>query len=266
MARLPARLTSKKKKAPPVPAPALSKLKAVPGPELDEESDEDGDILPEGASDEEEGDDDLLQDDELDDVDGEGSGEDSEDEDEDEGVDEAGMKRLMAALGDDGLKDFELAQLGALDGEGQDEGSDEENGDAESGSGEDEEEDEGVDALSDEFSEDEAGETETPTVVTQPNGNADDLDEDEDAVALDDVESVDEDAVPRQKIEVDNTVRSQKLLYVAHTDVNVQVAMQRIRDTIQLDPRLPWTETLVVTYPEKIEVDVEDDLAREVAL
>jgi rRNA-processing protein EBP2 len=42
--------------------------------------------------------------------------------------------------------------------------------------------------------------------------------------------------------------------------------MQRIRDTIQLDPRLPWTETLVVTYPEKIEVDVEDDLTREVAL
>lgn len=33
-----------------------------------------------------------------------------------------------------------------------------------------------------------------------------------------------------------------------------------------LDPSLPWTETLVVSHPEKIEVDVDDDLNRELAL
>ena len=45
-----------------------------------------------------------------------------------------------------------------------------------------------------------------------------------------------------------------------------QNALERIRDTIKLDPSLPWTETLVVTYPETIEVDVNDDLNRELAL
>lgn len=42
--------------------------------------------------------------------------------------------------------------------------------------------------------------------------------------------------------------------------------MERIRETIQLDPSMPWTETLTVTYPESIEVDVDDDLNRELAL
>ena len=39
----------------------------------------------------------------------------------------------------------------------------------------------------------------------------------------------------------------------------LQVALDRILDTIKLDPKIPWTETLVVTYPETIDVDVEDD-------
>ena len=42
--------------------------------------------------------------------------------------------------------------------------------------------------------------------------------------------------------------------------------MERIRSTIALDPSLPWTETLTVTYPETIDVDVDDDLNRELAL
>ena len=42
--------------------------------------------------------------------------------------------------------------------------------------------------------------------------------------------------------------------------------MERIRSTIALDPSMPWTETLAVTYPETIEVDVDDDLNRELAL
>lgn len=42
--------------------------------------------------------------------------------------------------------------------------------------------------------------------------------------------------------------------------------MERIRENIKLDPNFSWTETLVVTYPEAIEVDVNDDLKRELAL
>ncbi|KAL4073324.1 eukaryotic rRNA processing [Scleroderma yunnanense] len=69
-------------------------------------------------------------------------------------------------------------------------------------------------------------------------------------VALDDVEDavVDEDIVPKQKVEIDNTD-----------------ALKRIRESIQLDPSLLWTETLVVSFPETIEVDVDDDLNRELA-
>ena len=43
-------------------------------------------------------------------------------------------------------------------------------------------------------------------------------------------------------------------------------ALRRIRESIQLDPSLPWTETLVVPFPETIQVDVDDDLNRELAL
>lgn len=42
--------------------------------------------------------------------------------------------------------------------------------------------------------------------------------------------------------------------------------MERIRDTIKLDPSMAWTETLAVTYSETIDVDVNDDLNRELAL
>jgi rRNA-processing protein EBP2 len=44
-----------------------------------------------------------------------------------------------------------------------------------------------------------------------------------------------------------------------------QVALERIRDTIKLSA-LPWTETLAVTYDQTIDVDVNDDLNRELAL
>ncbi|KAF8476612.1 eukaryotic rRNA processing protein EBP2-domain-containing protein [Russula ochroleuca] len=69
-------------------------------------------------------------------------------------------------------------------------------------------------------------------------------------VALDDddVDSVDQDAIPRRKVQVDN-----------------KIALERIRDTIKLDQSLPWTETLTVSFPETIDVDVDDDLGRELA-
>jgi rRNA-processing protein EBP2 len=89
---------------------------------------------------------------------------------------EEGLEKLMKALGEDGLNEFDLAQLQTLTGtaasdeEGddeEDEGSSEETGDEEQGSSGGEE------------------------------------------IALDDedVDSVDEDAVPRRKIAMDNKVR-----------------------------------------------------------
>jgi hypothetical protein len=86
--------------------------------------------------------------------------------DDDGGVDEAGMNRLMELLEDQSENED--------DQEGDDEELEEQNGDEE---GEDEDEDEDEDE-----------------------------EEEEEAVALDDASSVDEDAVPRQKIVINNTV------------------------------------------------------------
>jgi rRNA-processing protein EBP2 len=104
----------------------------------------------------------------------EGEGMEVRSEDE-EDVDEEGLQRLMDALGEDGLGDFERAQLHALGGLS--EAEDEE------GSGSEEEE---LDAEEEEEEEEE--------------------EEKEEELALDEVDSVDEDAVPRQKIEIDNKV------------------------------------------------------------
>jgi hypothetical protein len=184
MARLPQRLGASKK------TKALPKPKApTPEPVIDAASsddDADADIPLEGDSD--------------------------LDSDSDSGVDEAGMKRLMTALGDDGLDEFELAQLGGLQGESDDEESGDkdaetEDGEALSGSEDDEKAD---GALSDESEDDEEYDDE----LEGDDGAAglravalnDNEGDDDDAVALDDAESVDDDAVPRQKIEIDNTV------------------------------------------------------------
>ncbi|KAF8625935.1 hypothetical protein AX17_006661 [Amanita inopinata Kibby_2008] len=176
---------------------------------------------------------------------GEGEGEEVEDEDEDEDdedVDQEGMERLMKALGEDGLDDFERAQLIALRGGPSDEDEDDGvNHVEESEEGEEESNDESGsegDEVRDEADEESGEDGEKP----------EDEEEEEREVALDDVESIDEDAVPRQKIEIDN-----------------KVALERIRDSIMLDPSLPWTETLTITYPHVIEVDVDDDLQRELA-
>lgn len=195
------------------------------------------------------------------------SGDDGEGED---GVDEAGMNRLMAALGDDGLDDYELAQLANINGDG----SEDENG---SDSGEEESASDAEVDAADEASEasDEDAEEEDELHAGSGDGEdseededvEDDDDDDDDAVALDEVESVDDDVVPRQKIEIDNKVRGiPRVCAVVLNTYGVQVALDRIRDTIKLDPTLPWTETLALSYPEEITVDVEDDLNREVAL
>ncbi|KAJ7490462.1 eukaryotic rRNA processing protein EBP2-domain-containing protein [Mycena latifolia] len=149
------------------------------------------------------------------------------------------MERLMKALGDHGLDEFEQMQLHVTLG-GDEAGEDDDDDDSSDGDftlgqeAEDASDGEGSD------SEDEEGEDDEEDVDEEGEGEED--------VALDDVESVDDDAVPRQKIEIDNTV-----------------ALARIRETIQLDRFFPWTETLVLSYPDSIDVDVNDDLNRELA-
>ncbi|KAF8170924.1 eukaryotic rRNA processing [Pholiota molesta] len=148
------------------------------------------------------------------------------------------MARLMKLLGDDGLDDIGQAQLDALAGEGEGSGSEgEEDGEEEEGEGAEEDEDSEVEAQNG----DEANDSDAEDVDMGE-------DEDEEAIPLDEAESVDEDAVPRQKVEIDN-----------------KVALEQIRESIKLDASLPWTETLVLSYPHTIDVDVDDDLNRELA-
>ncbi|TDL17732.1 eukaryotic rRNA processing [Rickenella mellea] len=148
------------------------------------------------------------------------------------------MKRLMKALGDDGLDEFGEMQLESLAEQSGDEESDEEGGESESES----------------EAEEDIGSVNGKEVDDDMEGGSEDHEEEEDDegegedVLLDDVESVDDDTVPRQKLEIDN-----------------KVALERIRETIKLDSALPWTETLAVTYRSTIDVDVEDDLSRELA-
>lgn len=123
----------------------------------------------------------------------------SDDEDETGGVDEAGMKRLMELLGDDALDEFDAAQLDALTGVVS---GDEENSEAGSDSGSEEDEEEGP--LSDEDSEDD-DEEEQEEEDDEEAGEGASEDDDEDVIALDDVSSVDEDAVPRQKKSLSTT-------------------------------------------------------------
>ncbi|KIK83563.1 hypothetical protein PAXRUDRAFT_832049 [Paxillus rubicundulus Ve08.2h10] len=169
---------------------------------------------------------------------------------ESEGVDSTGMEKLLKLLGEDGLNEFDQDQLRSLGGEDEDEGdaSDDEVGSegesileeeeiisGESGSESDDEAESSEQGESDEEGGEEGGSQE---------------DEEDKEVALDNIEEgvLDEDAIPKRKIEVDNTD-----------------ALRRIRETIQLNPSLPWTETLVISFPQTIEVDVDDDLNRELA-
>lgn len=97
--------------------------------------------------------------------------------DQDSGVDEEALQNLVRALGEDGLDEFDLTQLRMLTG------SDEEE------SGED----------------DDADTTNESENIEQADGEGE---QEEEGIALDDedVDSVDEDAIPRRKVQVDNKV------------------------------------------------------------
>lgn len=191
----------------------------------------------------------------------EGSGSDPEEEedcDEDD-IDDAGMKRIIELLGDDGLDEFAQYQLEVL-GE---QGSEDEDNETES-------DEDYSDVQEDTGSENEA--TDEPTREGKDIGDDEDEDIDvtedmlDDAVDVEDLSEFDEDAVPRQRLEYMNVVRASFPWAGSGPKPYIQDALERIWEDIKLDPNFSWTETLVVTYPEAIDVDVNDDLKRELAL
>ena len=144
----------------------------------------------------------------------EGSSEDEED------VDEEGMSRLMKALGEDGLDEFAQEQLRALQEDEDDEEDDEQAGDASSGDEEDVGAEDQEGSSEDDEAEDEQGEE------VNEAGPSTDL-----AVAVDelsDEEMLDADVMPRQKVEIDNKVRSISLARV-------------LRFLMTVHSRSPWS-------------------------
>lgn len=142
---------------------------------------------------------------------------DSEEYDSDNGgVDEKGMERLMSALGDDGLDEFDRAQLGLVAG------SDSEDEDNDVVGPEVGEEDDGEDSEED-VGDEEEGEQDADDSdegMAEATGGSHDQEEEEDVgdvdddedeeIALDELDGgeLDEDVVPKQKVEIDDTVSS----------------------------------------------------------
>ena len=135
----------------------------------------------------------------------EDDGDESESDEEDDGVDEVGFEKLIKALGDDGLNEYDQAHLVALDGDEESEEEDMEGQDIEEddesaevpGSEEDEEVPDGGDG---------AGEEGPGTGSEVEEGESSD---NEDPLALDELEDVElhPDAVPRRGVKViDNKV------------------------------------------------------------
>lgn len=136
---------------------------------------------------------------------------DSEEYDSDNGgIDEKGMERLMSALGDDGLDEFDRAQLGLVAGSDAEDADDDAGLEAGEEDGEDSEEEvgdeeEGEQDVGD--SDEGMGEAaESSSNEAEADAGVDD-DEDEE-IALDELDGgeLDEDVVPKQKVEIDDTV------------------------------------------------------------
>jgi rRNA-processing protein EBP2 len=104
--------------------------------------------------------------------------ESTDDDDENSGVDDEGLEKLVKALGEDGLDEFDLAQLRMLSG-----------------------------AAAGEEAEDDANAESVPE-DEEPGDGEEEEEEEGEEIALDDddVDSVDQDAIPRRKVQVDNKV------------------------------------------------------------
>lgn len=82
-------------------------------------------------------------------------------------------------------------------------------------------------------------------------------------IPLDEVSDLDEDTIPQQKLTVNNKVT---IVYLPVRLLTLfQHALDSILRSIELDQSLPWTETLITTYPQIHEVDVSNDLERELS-
>lgn len=108
--------------------------------------------------------------------------ESTDDDDENSGVDDDGLENLMKALGEDGLDEFDLAQLRMLSGAAADDQAEDDDANTES-------------VLEDE-----------DPVSEEAQEQQQEQQEEEIALDDDDVDSVDQDAIPRRKVEVDNKV------------------------------------------------------------
>lgn len=139
----------------------------------------------------------------------EDSGDGSESDEEDDGVDEVGFEKLIKALGDDALNEYDQAHLVALNGD--EEGDESEGGEAV-------EEGEGVEEVSGSEDEDEEVPEEGDEGERGASGSGSEGEgaeegessSDEDVLALDELEDVElhPDAVPRRGVRVvDNKVR-----------------------------------------------------------
>ncbi|WVQ73112.1 hypothetical protein IAR50_002676 [Cryptococcus sp. DSM 104548] len=156
--------------------------------------------------------------------------EDELDSGDEEEISEEGMKRLMELVDVNDLNEEELAMLGA-GGDSQDEEDDEDYEDAE--------DDEMISGESGSEDEEEGQEQDNTIVNEQP---------DEDAISLDGLGSdvsVDEDAVPRQKITINN-----------------KPALRLLTEQLKVT-NMPWPEHLVLNSKEVADCDPSDDLSRE---
>src|SRR6267154_950941 len=102
----------------------------------------------------------------------------TDDDDENSGVDDEGLEKLLKALGEDGLDEFDLAQLHMLSG---------------AAAGDESEDDENAERVPEN---------------EEPEHEEEEEEEEGEEIALDDddVDSVDQDAIPRRKVQVDNKV------------------------------------------------------------
>lgn len=212
-AKLKATLSSASKSQLPPPKPQNKNKKtravALPQPSIDEE---DSEVVQEEEKQKGDFDD--------------NSGDEEEDEDEEgtdsdyDGVDQEGMERLVKLLGEDGLDDFDRAQLRGMTGE-EDEGEAEDESDNEEeqeGSGDEEKEED----ISDEDEEHDISLVKPTTNSSpSPDEEQEDEEEDHDEIPLDEVESIiDEDTVPKQKLEIDNQVRMPHLRSISLLNFN----------------------------------------------
>lgn len=229
-----------------------------------------------------------------------------ESDSDDSGVDEKGIDRLMAALGEDGLDEIGQNMLKTLDesivGDENSENSEVESSDEE----EEEEEEEDSEDSEDEDEEDEEGGEYIPKVKLRAGLSSDDDDDDDEEtdeedqeeneiakasknstskqatkntisashvsdrnneadIALDEVSDVDEDVIPQQKLTVNNKVSVELSTFKCSTSLLFKRALESILASIQLNKSLPWTETLTTIYPQTHDVDVSNDLERELS-